>query len=69
MHRNRFETVVVVSVLICTVCVTIAARPRSPNRHRGLHKLSPANNPTRKSTMLSSGKSLNKSPDASKSPQ
>jgi hypothetical protein len=30
MHRNRFETVVVVSVLICAVCVTIAARPRSP---------------------------------------
>jgi hypothetical protein len=30
MHRNRFETVVVVSGLICAVCVTIAARPRSP---------------------------------------
>jgi hypothetical protein len=30
MHRNRFETVVVVSVLICAVCVTIAPRPRSP---------------------------------------
>ena len=30
MLRNRFETLAVVSVLICAVCVTIAARTRSP---------------------------------------
>jgi hypothetical protein len=30
MHRNRFEAVLVVSRLICAVCVTIAARARSP---------------------------------------
>jgi hypothetical protein len=30
MHRNRLETVVVVSLLIRAVCITIAAQPRPP---------------------------------------
>jgi hypothetical protein len=30
MHRNRLEAVAAVSLLICAVCLTIAARPRSP---------------------------------------
>lgn len=42
MHRNRFETVVAVSVLICAICVPIAARPRSPQSSSSSAQAEPA---------------------------